>query len=115
MESITVDNLQSINDKCNAIKNMLEIEFDSNVKQLQLQKESNFDYNDSTQQLNNQFLKIIDIDPDASSRPIEYNRLSTQESSKDGSPQNEIKLKASIEEMQLKVSNLAKESYIHPQ
>lgn len=75
MEAITMDNLQSINDKCEAIKNMIEC--DSNAKQNEIFLEDN----NTTQQLRDQFLKIIDVDLSDNSPLTKNDQVRKQKSS----------------------------------
>lgn len=60
LDSITLDNLQIIKDKCDQIeKNLLEL--DSNIKSLHLESDMN---EELTQKLRDQFLKLVDNNPE---------------------------------------------------
>lgn len=71
MESITMDNLQSINDKCDAVMKILQV--DSNVKK-HLEDDLNSE-NNITQQLGDQFMKIIEDDAETKSTSKVLNEL----------------------------------------
>lgn len=119
MESITMDNLQSINDKCDIIKNMME----SYGNGRRLQDDENSQDDDATQLMRNQFLKIIDDDSETHMPSIDNVRLNAQEKSnimlsKDDSVEQDLIITPEIELINLNnsidgVSNMSTEQRRH--
>lgn len=63
LDSITLDNLQMLNDKCDKIESNLQ-QLDMNIKSLHIDSDSN---DQLTQQLREQYLKLIDVSPEGRS------------------------------------------------